>query len=86
MASPLYQTRANCTNSEKQLKHRLEKWSTIKKIRDEDMRIIVAIKRKRNEEGKTTALTYYGHIVDEKKVQRACKRFKSSDSLPTSKC
>ena len=66
--------------SEKQLKHILKKWSTKKKISSTDMQTMLAVKRKRSEDGKSTEFKYHGHVVDEVKLWRAEKRYKNSTS------
>ena len=68
--------------SEKQLKHRLQKWDINKNIPTEDMKTMVSLKRKRQALGKTVNIKYKGHDADQEKLDRADKRFKSPLGSP----
>jgi hypothetical protein len=52
------------------------KWNLKKKIGAADMEVMLATKRQRSAEGKATQFTYYEHLVDDLKLDRATKRLK----------
>jgi hypothetical protein len=71
-------------HSEKQLKHILQKWRAKKNVSNEDMQIMLAIKKKRKEDGQgDTAFTYYGHPVNEQKLRREEQKYKTLDEPPS---
>lgn len=67
---------AHYLNRPKQLKRILTKWNLKKKIGAADMEAMLATRRQRGAEGKATQFTYYEHIVDDRKLDRAAKRLK----------
>ena len=71
-------------NSVKQLKHRLELWNIRKYIPNSDLKIMVALMRKRLEEGKETKLQYRGVDIEKERLDRASRRIKDEVTSPTS--
>jgi len=63
--------------SEKQLKHILQKWGAKKKVDCSDMQDMISVKRRREEDGKTTDFMYHECPVDAAKLERAEKRRKT---------
>lgn len=59
---------------EVQLKYRLKKWGVKKYIPDDDLRIMLSVKRKRQRLGKDTRFQYKGHDVEQERMERASKR------------
>ena len=47
------------------------------------MRLMLALKRKRQVDGKDTRFQYNGHEIDEERIERACKRHKGLLNAPT---
>jgi hypothetical protein len=78
-------TDAHYLNRPIQLKYILMKWKNLKKkINPADMDLMVATKRQRSANGKATQFTYYGHVVDDHKLDRATKRPKLTTTTPSS--
>ena len=68
----------------KQLKHRLKIWGIRKYIPNSDLKIMVALKRKRHGDGKDTRFQYRGVDVDQVRLDRASRRIKDGVTSPTS--
>lgn len=60
--------------SEVQLKNRFKKWDVKKYIPDNDLKIMLALKRKRQSDGKDARFQYKGHNVEQERMERAWKR------------
>lgn len=60
--------------TEVQLKNRLKKWGVNKNIPQNDMSIMLSLKRKRQSVGKDALFQYKGHDVEQERIERACKR------------
>ena len=63
-------------SSEVQLKRRFEKWHVKKYIPEQDLRVMLSMKRKRQEIGKDARFQWRGHDVEQERVERASKRVK----------
>jgi hypothetical protein len=63
-------------NSEVQLKRRFEKWRIKKYIPEPDLKIMLSMKRKRQEIGKDARFQWRGHDVEQERIERASKRIK----------
>ena len=59
---------------EVQLKHRFKKWDVKKNIPDDDLKIMLSLKRKRQSAGKDARFQYKGHDVEQERMERAWKR------------
>ena len=59
---------------EVQLKNRFKKWDVKKYIPDDDLRVMLSLKRKRQSLGKDARFQYKGHDVEQERMERAWKR------------
>ena len=59
-----------------QLKNRFKKWDVKKYIPDDDLKIMLSLKRKRLDVGKDARFQYKGHDVEQERMERAWKRQK----------
>ena len=59
---------------EVQLKNRFKKWDVKKYIPDDDLRVMLSLKRKRQRLGKDARFQYKGHDVEQERMERAWKR------------
>lgn len=63
--------------SQRQFKEKIKKWNLEKKINGKTALAMLQIERKRKvEKNKPTSFTYKGRPVDEKNLERTCKRLK----------
>ncbi|MCJ1456035.1 hypothetical protein MMC28_006392 [Mycoblastus sanguinarius] len=60
--------------TEVQLKNRFKKWDVKKYIPDDDLRIMLSLKRNRQIFGKDARFQYKGHDVEQERIERAWKR------------
>ncbi|MCJ1284711.1 hypothetical protein MMC26_004047 [Xylographa opegraphella] len=73
--------------TEKQLKHRLQKWNIKKYLGTEDRKTLVSLKRKWHDKNKEPVLEYRGHILESARLERLYKRSKGdmlSPRMPSS--
>lgn len=63
------------SDSVRQLKHQFQQWGVGKHINDSDMKIIVSLKRKSQDEGTDINVYYRDQHVPDKKIRRASKRY-----------
>lgn len=69
---------------EVQLKNRFKKWDVKKYIPDDDLKIMLSLKRKRQSAGKDARFQYKGHDVEQERMERAWKRQRGP--LPSPEC
>ncbi|KAF6239042.1 hypothetical protein HO173_002914 [Letharia columbiana] len=73
--------------TEVQLKNRFKKWDVKKYIPDDDLRVMLSLKRKRQSLGKDARFQYKGHDVEQERMERAWKRqrgpLQSPDFVPS---
>ncbi|MCJ1405080.1 hypothetical protein MMC11_008306, partial [Xylographa trunciseda] len=68
--------------TEKQLKHRLQKWRVKKYLGVEDRETLVSLKRKWHNRNKDPVLEYRGHVIDAARLKRVYKRSKGLIASP----
>ncbi|MCJ1434039.1 hypothetical protein MMC27_003405 [Xylographa pallens] len=68
--------------TEKQLKHRLQKWGIKKYLDAEDRQTLLSLKRKRGNVDKDPVLEYRGHVIDSERLKRIYKRSKGPIASP----
>lgn len=64
------------SESEKQLKHRFQKWGVRKYIRDRDMAIMLSFHEQYRQAGYQVKFHYRGHEVEQERINRASRRRK----------
>ncbi|ERF71275.1 hypothetical protein EPUS_05327 [Endocarpon pusillum Z07020] len=68
--------------TEVQLKRRFEKWGVKKYIPENDLKTMIYIKRKRQENGEDSRFQWRGHDVEQERIERASKRIKGPLNSP----
>lgn len=83
---PHHRNALSSTNiiSEKELKDRFQKWGVGKYISDQDMSIMLSMKKDYEATGKHPRFQYKGHEIYQGRIERASKRRKEPLASPTS--
>ena len=79
----VYQKRL-IANSEVQLKDRFKKWHVKKYIPENDLKIMLSIKRKRQAIGDDAHFQWRGRNIEQERIERASKRIKGPLLSPKS--
>ncbi|KAH8662817.1 hypothetical protein BGZ60DRAFT_432852 [Tricladium varicosporioides] len=64
-------------------KEQLDAWHFVKKVKHEDMEIMIAKEQQRASEGKSTEFTYWQRRVEPEKLERAKKRGNARELSPS---